>query len=388
MNKAFKFRIYPNNEQKILIGKTFGCVRFVYNKMLADRIEHYENTHDKLKVTPAQYKNEFPWLREVDSLALCNAQLNLDRAFSNFFRDKRIGFPKFKSKKSNRQCYTTNLVRGNIQLENGYLKLPKLKVVKIKQHRNIPEDYRLKSVTISRTPTGKYYAALLYEYDYHVEPVVPETFLGLDYSMKELFIASDGTSAKYPKYYRQIQERLKKEQRKLSNCKKGSNNRNKQRIRVAKLHEKVADQRRDFLHKLSRQTANAVDAVCIEDLNMKNMARTRMFGKSVHDNGFGKFVSMLEYKLKEQGKELVRVGKWFPSSKMCSNCGSIRESLSLGERVYHCGNCGMILDRDLNASYNIREEGKRMLLQKQKHRTVGHTESGRKQVCCSTKQPG
>ena len=349
--------------------------------MLADRIEHYENTHDKLKVTPAQYKNEFPWLGEVDSLALCNAQLNLDRAFSNFFRDKRIGFPKFKSKKSNRQCYTTNLVRGNIQLENGYLKLPKLKVVKIKQHRNIPEDYRLKSVTISRTPTGKYYAALLYEYDYHIEPVVPETFLGLDYSMKELFIASDGTSAKYPKYYRQTQERLKKEQRKLSNCKKGSNNRNKQRIRVAKLHEKVADQRRDFLHKLSRQTANAVDAVRIEDLNMKNMSQTRMFGKSVCDNSFGKFVSMLAYKLKDQGKELVRVSKWFPSSKMCSNCGSMRESLSLGERVYHCENCGMILDRDLNASYNIREEGKRMLLQKQKHGTVGHTEIAR--LCCS-----
>jgi len=381
MNKAIKFRIYPNNEQKILIGKTFGCVRFVYNKMLADRIEHYENTHDKLKVTPAQYKNEFPWLREVDSLALCNAQLNLDRAFSNFFRDKRIGFPKFKSKKSNRQCYTTNLVRGNIQLENGFLKLPKLKVVKIKQHRNIPEDYRLKSVTISRTPTGKYYAGLLYEYDYHIEPIVPEIFLGIDYSMKELFIASDGTSAKYPQYYRQTQKRLKKEQRKLSNCKKGSNNRNKQRIRVAKLHEKVADQRRDFLHKLSRQITNAVDAVCIEDLNMKNMSRTRMFGKSVHDNGFGKFVSMLEYKLKDQGKELVRVGKWFPSSKMCSNCGSMRESLSLGERVYHCENCGIILDRDLNASYNIREEGKRMLLQKQKHRTVGHTEIAR--LCCS-----
>jgi putative transposase len=373
MNKAIKFRIYPNKEQKILIGKTFGCVRFVYNKMLADRIEHYENTYDKLKVTPAQYKNEFPWLREVDSLALCNAQLNLDRAFSNFFRDKRIGFPKFKTKKSNRQCYTTNLVRGNIQLENGYLKLPKLKVVKIKQHRNIPEEYRLKSVTISRTPTGKYYAGLLYEYDYHIEPVVPETFIGLDYSMKELFIASDGTSAKYPQYYRQTQERLKKEQRKLSNCMKGSNNRNKQRIRVAKLHEKVANQRRDFLHKLSRQITNAVDAVCIEDLNMKNMSQTRMFSKSVHDNGFGKFVSMLEYKLKDQGKELIKVDKWFPSSKMCSNCGSMRESLSLDERVYHCENCGNILDRDLNASYNIREEGKRLLLQKQKHRTVGHT---------------
>ncbi|MCK5757863.1 MAG: transposase, partial [Clostridiales bacterium] len=210
----------------------------------------------------------------------------------------------------------------------------------------------------------------------------------LDYSMKELFISSDGDSAEYPKYYRQSLKKLKKEQRKLSICSKGSKNRNKQRIKVAKLHEKVANQRKDFLHKLSRQIANAKDAVCIEDLNMKKMSQTLKFGKSVHDNGFGKFVSMLEYKLIEQGKEIIRVDKWFPSSKMCSNCKEVKKSLLLFERIYHCDNCGTILDRDLNASYNIRDEGKRMLLKKQKHRTVGHTESGRKRVCCSTKRPG
>lgn len=373
MNKAFKFRIYPDKEQKILLTKTFGCVRFVYNRMLADRIEHYENTHDTLKNTPAQYKGEFPWLREVDSLALANAQLNLNKAFSNFFRDKKTGFPKFKSKRHHRQSYTTNLVGGNIRLGERSLKLPKLKEVKIKKHRDVPDDYRLKSVTVSCTPSGKYYASLLYEYKCHIEPIKPNTFLGLDYSMKELFISSDGDSAEYPGYYRQSMVRLKKEQRKLSNCMKGSSNRNKQRIRVAKLHEKVTNQRRDFLHKLSRQTANAVDAVCIEDLNMKDMSRALKFGKSVHDNGFGKFVSMLEYKLHDQGKQLVRVGKWFPSSKRCSNCGNVKKSLPLSERVYHCVNCGAILDRDLNASYNIRDEGKRMLLQEQKHRTVGHT---------------
>jgi putative transposase len=334
-----------------------------------------------LKNRPAQYKKEFPWLREVDSLALCNAQLNLDRAFSNFFRDKRIGFPKFKSKKSNHQSYTTNLVNGNIELKNGYIKLPKLKEVKIKQHRDIPEDYRLKSVTVSRTPAGKYHASMLYEYECHIEPLVPEIFLGLDYSMKELFISSEGYSAEYPGYYRQSLEKLKKEQRKLSNCKKGSKNRNKQRVRIAKLHEKVADQRKDFLHKLSRQIANAVDAVCIEDLNMKNMSQTMKFGKSVHDNGFGSFTSMLEYKLREQGKQLVRVIKRFPSSRMCSNCGRVKKLLPLSERVYHCEKCGIILDRDLNASYNIREEGKRLLLQKQQHRTVGHT--GIARLSCS-----
>jgi putative transposase len=253
-------------------------------------------------------------------------------------------------------------VNGNIRLSEGYLILPKLKAVKIKQHRIIPDDYRIKSVAVSQTSTGKYYVSILCEYDYQVEPVKPEIFLGLDYSMKELFISSDGMSAKYPRYYRQVLAKLKKEQRKLSKCQKGSNNRNKQRIKVAKLHEKISNQRKDFQHKLSRQITNAVDAVCIEGLNMKAMSQALNFGKSVSDNGFGLFVSMLDYKLMGQGKHLVKIDKWFPSSKMCSNCGKIKESLSLSERTYYCENCGAEFDRDYNASINIRNEGMRLLL--------------------------
>ena len=330
--------------------------------MLAERMEHYKETGKSLNNTPAQYKKEFEWLKEVDSLALANAQLNLNKAYKNFFRDKAIGFPKFKSKKSNHRRYTTNSVNGNIKLERGTIKLPKLGAVKIKQHRNIPDDYRLKSVTISRTPTGKYYASILYEYENHIEPVEPEIFLGLDYSMKELFVSSDGTSAEYPRYYRQSLTKLKREQKKLSNCKKGSHNRNKQRIKVAKLHEKVANQRKDFLHKLSRQITNAADVVCIEDLNMKGMAQALNFGKSVSDNGFGIFVSMLDYKLREQGKQVVKIDKWFPSSKICSRCSEVKEALLLSEREYLCEACDTTLDRDYNASINIRTEGIRMLL--------------------------
>jgi len=380
LNKAFKFRIYPNACQQTLITKTFGCVRFIYNKMLSDRIEYYEQTGKRLNNRPAGYKEEFEWLKEVDSLALCNAQLNLNKAYRSFFLDKKAGFPKFKSKKSNHQSYTTNYVNGNIKLRDGYITLPKLKEVRTKTHRDIPEDHKLKSVTVSRTPTGKYYASILYEYDRKIQTVNPETFLGLDYSMKELIVSSDGKRAEYPGYYRQALEKLKREQRKLSGCERGSRNRNKQRIKVAKLHEKVTNQRKDFLHKLSRQTANAADVVCIEDLDLKGMSKTHKFGKSISDNGFGIFVSMLDYKLKERGKHLVKIDRWFPSSKMCSGCGRVKESLLLSERVYHCESCGIDLDRDLNASINIRNEGARKLFEDM-NVTVGHT--GIARLCCS-----
>lgn len=363
MNKAFKFRIYPNSDQEVLIAKTFGCVRFIYNKMLGDKIEYYKSTNQKLKNTPAQYKNEFEWLKEVDSLALANAQMNLQTAYNNFFRKPKTGFPRFKSKRNNKKSYTTNFVNGNIKLENGFIVLPKLKAVKIKQHRSIPKDYKLKAVTVSKTATGKYFASILYEYEVDIKTVQPKTILGLDFSMKELYVTSDGIPAQYPRYYRQSLDQLKREQRKLSLCQKGSKNRNKQRIKVAKIHEKVTNQRKDFLHKQSKQITNAVDAVCIEDLDMKGMSQALNFGKSVMDNGFGMFVSMLNYKLMEQGKQLVKIDKWFPSSKRCSCCGTVKNTLLLSERIYHCENCGMTMDRDYNASINIKVEGIRLLLE-------------------------
>ncbi len=360
MHKSYKFRLYPNVEQRVLIAKTFGCVRFIYNKMLADKIAHYNITKKMLHCWPAQYKTEFSWLREVDCLSLSNAQINLQAAYKNFFRDPKIGFPKFKRKHDGHNSYTTNFVNSNIVLSGVHLKLPKLGKVRIKQHREIPEGYRLKSVTVSLTPSGKYYASILYEYEADIQPVEPVNVLGLDFAMKELYVTSDGTHGDYPRFYRQAQEKLAREQRKLSRRKKGGKNREKQKKKVAQLHERAANQRKDFLHKASRQIANAYDAVCIEDLDMKGMAQSLNFGKSVSDNGWGMFRTLLAYKLAEQGKQLVVIDKWFPSSKMCSACGTVKESLALSERTYRC-ECGLVVDRDLNAAQNIRNEGKRLL---------------------------
>ena len=363
MNKAYKFRIYPNTEQQIILAKTFGCVRFIYNQMLSDKINHYEETKQKLNNTPAQYKSKFPWLKEVDSLALANAQMNLQTAYNNFFRNTKIGFPKFKSKKSNRRSYTTNCVNGNISIDNGFLKLPKVGLVKLKQHRLILPNYKLKSVTISQTPSGKYYASVLFEYENQIQEQELHDFLGLDFSMHGLYKDSNGNEPAYPRYYRQAEERLKREQRKLSLMQKGSKNRSKQRIKVANLHEKVANQRKDFLHKQSRQIANAYDCVCIENLDMKAMSQSLNFGKSVADDGWGMFVTFLKYKLEETGKRLVKVNKFFASSQICNVCGyknTATKNLSI--RAWDCPECGAHHDRDINAAINIRNEGMRLVL--------------------------
>lgn len=345
-----------------MFAKTFGCVRFVYNRMLADKIKHYEETKQKLNNTPAQYKKEFDWLKEVDSLALANAQKNLQTAYNNFFRSPKVGFPKFKSKKSNHRSYTTNCVNGNIKLENGYLTLPKVGKINVKQHRNIPLDYKLKSVTVSQTPSGKYYASILFEYESQVQQIKPKTFLGLDFSMPELYKDSNGNEPKYPHYYRQAEKRLKREQRKLSLMQKGSKNRDKQRIKVAELHEKVANQRKDFLHKQSRQIANAYDCVCIEDLDMKAMSQALNFGKSVSDNGWGMFVVFLKYKLEDMGKQLIKIDKFYASSQICSVCGYQNpETKNLSVRIWDCPQCGTHHDRDVNAAINIKNEGIRLV---------------------------
>lgn len=370
MNKAYKYRIYPTPKQEILINKTFGCVRFVYNKMLANRKKIYEQFKDDKEalrqqkyLLPADFKKEFVWLKEVDSLALANAQLNLQTAYKNFFRDKSVGFPKFKSKHHDKKSYTTNNQGGTIRLiNNKTIRLPKLKDVRIKLHRQLPQNAVIKSATISKTSTGKYYISVLVEHTSDIKPVTPtpETVLGLDYSSKSLFVDSQANNADYPKFYRKAEEKLKKAQRKLSKRQKGSKNREKQRRKVAKLHEKVANQRKDFLHKLSRQIANAYNAVAIENLNMRGMAQSLTLAKSTNDNGFGMLKTFLAYKLAEQGKQLVVIDKWFPSSKMCRYCGTVNTELTLADRVWTCS-CGKKLDRDINAAINIKNEGCRLL---------------------------
>jgi len=371
MNKAYKFRLYPDKSQIVLIRKTFGCVRFVYNKMLENRItlyEIYKDDQEALKQQkysmPADYKKEYGWLREVDSLALANAQLNLNTAYKNFYRNPSFGFPKYKSKHHDKKSYTTNNQKGTIRIvDERTIRLPKLKDVRIKLHRKIPENVVIKSATISETAAGRFYISILVEYENDIKPVTPkaEKVLGLDYSSKALYVDSEMNTPDYPKFYRQAEEKLKKEQRKLSGRKKGGRNREKQRLKVARLHERTANQRKDFLHKISRQITNAYEAVAIEDLNMRGIAQCLNLAKSTNDNGFGMLKSFLSYKLAEQGKPLIVIDKWYPSSKTCHICGEINSELSLSDRVWTCKKCGAEIDRDVNAALNIKREGCRML---------------------------
>ncbi len=273
--------------------KTFGCVRFVYNRMLAERKEAYEkhkDDKDQLKKqklpTPAKYKAEFEWLKEVDSLALANAQLNLQTAYKNFFRGQN-DFPTFKSKK-NRKSYTTNVVNGNIMLLNGHIKLPKLKMVRIKQRREIPQDHIIKSCTISMTPTGKYYVSILTEYEKEIVQKEVETVVGLDFAMDQLYVSFEDERANYPQFYREMLDRLANAQRVLSRRTKGSG--------------RCLFQRKNFLHHKSKELTTHFDVVAIENLNMKRISQALHFGKSVADSAWGMFTSFLAYKLNEQGK--------------------------------------------------------------------------------------
>lgn len=366
--RAYRFRLYPDCKQKEMFHKTFGCCRFVYNHMLADRMEMYKKTGKMKRITPASYKTTYPWLKDVDSLALANEQLHLEAAYKNYFSREKAGHPKFKSKHRSRKSYTSNVVNGNIRIEAGKLRLPKVGHVKIRCHRGIPENYILKSVTVSMEPSGKYYASLLFEYSVRENQACGRkkadadrlNILGIDFAMRGMAVFSDGSRADYPMYYREAGKRLAREQRRLSKCRRGSHNYEKQKKRVARYHEKVRNQRRDYLHKMSRKIVDAYDAVIVEDINMQAMSQCLQFGKSVMDDSYGMFREMLRYKLQDQGKEYIVVDRFFPSSKKCSCCGSVKKELRLDERTYRC-ECGNCMDRDVNAAVNIREEGRRLL---------------------------
>ena len=400
MNIAYRFRIYPTEEQKILLGKTFGCCRFLYNQMLNDKIREYEKTKKMLKNTPAMYKKEYPFLKEIDSLALANVQLHLEKAYKNFFRDSKIGFPRFKTKHHSKNSYTTNVVNGNILVEskrirlpklkwiamkkhhskNSYttnvvngnilveskrIRLPKLKWIAMKKHREPAEGLRLKSVTVSMESSGKYFASLLYEgYSCENQAAGPDystaKILGIDYAMQGMAVFSEKVETEEAGFFRKNEKRLAREQRKLSRCVRGSHNYELQKKKVARCHEKIQNQRRDHLHKLSRKIADGYDAAAVEDIDMKAMGQCLHFGKSVQDNGYGMFREMLDYKLAWKGKKMVKVDRFFPSSKKCCKCGRIKKELKLSERAYHCA-CGNKMDRDRNAAINIREEARRML---------------------------
>ncbi|MGO5334037.1 IS200/IS605 family element RNA-guided endonuclease TnpB [Enterococcus cecorum] len=372
--KAYKFRIYPTEEQEIFFAKTFGCVRKVYNLMLNDRKKAYEEVkNDSSKKmtfpTPAKYKKEFPFLKEVDSLALANAQLHLDKAYKNFFRDKSVGFPRFKSKKNPVQSYTTNNQNGTVALiDSKFIKVPKLKsLVRIKLHRQ-PKGM-IKSATISRHSSGKYYISLLCKEEISELPRT-NSAIGIDLGITDFAILSDGQKIDNNKFTSKMEKKLKREQRKLSRRallakKKGiplseAKNYQKQKRKVARLHEKVMNQRTDFLNKLSTEIIKNHDIICIEDLNVKGMLRNHKLARSISDVSWSSFVAKLQYKADWYGREIIKVNQWFPSSQICSECGHKDGKKSLDIREWTCPICHTHHDRDINASINILTEGLRI----------------------------
>ena len=372
--KAYKFRIYPTEEQEIFFAKTFGCVRKVYNLMLNDRKKAYEEVkNDPSKKmtfpTPAKYKKEFPFLKEVDSLALSNAQLNLDKAYKNFFRDKSVGFPRFKSKKNPVQSYTTNNQNGTVALiDSKFIKIPKLKsLVRIKLHRQ-PKGM-IKSATISRHASGKYYISLLCKEEINELPKT-NSAIGIDLGITDFAILSDGQKIDNNRFTSKMEKKLKREQRKLSKRallakNKGiplseAKNYQKQKREVARLHEKVMNQRTDFLNKLSTEIIKNHDIICIEDLNVKGMLRNHKLARSISDVSWSSFVAKLQYKVDWYGREIIKVDTWFPSSQICSECGHKDGKKSLDIREWTCPICHTHHDRDINASINILIEGLRI----------------------------
>ena len=362
-NKAFKFKILPTKEQEILIHRTFGSTRLIYNMFLDKRIKLYESekkstTYNTQAKELPSLKKEMTFLKEVDSISLQVALKNLDKAFQGFFQ-KRTSFPKFKSKRNTRKSYMTNNVNNSIRIEEGRLKFPKLKSLKVKLHRLIPNTHEVKSATISQEPNGAYYVSLLTEFEQDIKPVPSgDKVVGLDYSSKELIVSSENQRGIAPKFFSKYQDQLAKEQRVLARRTKGSSNWNKQKVKVAKVHQKIKNSRADYLHKLSKKLVFKYNAICIEDLDLKSM--DKRITKHTFDNAWGMFVNMLEYKAVFEGKQVVKIDRYFPSSKTCHSCNTVKSTLELSERMYHC-ECGYSEDRDLNSAYNILSEGKKLL---------------------------
>lgn len=362
MKKGIKFRIYPNREQKNIINQTLGCCRLIYNKGLAMRNEAYENgskigySQTSAMLTELKRSDDFSFLKAVDSIALQQSLRDLDRGFVNFFQ-KRAAHPVFKSKHNHHQSYRTINQRDNIRIVGKRIKLPKLGFVKIRQSMEVG---KINNVTIERTPTGKYFAVLNVEFE--PEPLINMGgLIGIDVGIKDFYSDSNGNVVSNPKYLEKSMRKLIREQRKLSRKQKGSNNRNKQRVKVALVHEKITNQRNDFLQKQSTMLIRENQTICIEDLKVKNMIRNRRLAQHIASASWSKFFDMLTYKSVWYGNDIVKVPTMYPSSQTCSCCGYKNTLVkNLAVRVWECPKCHTVHNRDANASINILNKGLQM----------------------------
>lgn len=364
MQKGYKARLYPNAEQQNIFNKTFGSCRFTYNHFLAERVRAYKEdgvslTYNKTAnmLTILKRKKDYLWLNEVDSMALQEVLRNLDRAYQNFFKGN-ARFPKFHSKHG-KQSYRTRNQGNGIRIVGNAVRIPKVGFVKYKGLK--PFDGRILNATISMSASGKFYVSLCVEMG-DISLANDGGMVGIDVGIKEFYTDSNGNTVANPKTYHKHEKKIAREQRKLSRKKKGSNNRNKQRIRLAVQHEKVANTRKDFLHKESFKLANENQVVCVEDLNVKGMLRNHHLAKAISDVSWSEFFRQLEYKMAEHGGILVRVPTFYPSSQTCSCCGYQNSRVkNLSVRDWYCPACGTHHDRDGNAAINILNKGLEML---------------------------
>ena len=374
-----KIRIYPNDEQLIIINNTFNVCRFIWNQMLESSIKSYDDGQLKI-INYGDIVLQNSWLSKdnkeyrFDRHAVSNTKQFLHSAFSRYFENvqkgnikirkdgRPRGFPRFKSKKHCKNSYTNyNAQRDSkFDFDNHQIKIPCLGCVKYNpREKEIPDDWKIKHITISKSNIGKYYCSICFQYSIDIENIQNDNklnILGIDYSSASLYIDSEGNKVDYPKYYRSNQQRLRILQKKFSRQQKGSDNREKTLNKIRILHEKMSNQRRNFLHKLSTSITKKFSIICVEDINMQNMSQCLHLGKSTYDNGFGTFREMLSYKQERiPYHKLILANKWFPSSKRCSKCGHIKSDLKLKDRIYKCNECGLTIDRDINAAINLKQ---------------------------------